>query len=53
LNVTKPTRPAPEHHLGPEYAYPLGFDYRPFEALLNHPDCIAALSLAMREMQGG
>jgi hypothetical protein len=50
LNVAKPTRAPPEHHLGPDHAYLLGFDDRPFAALLKDPDYIAKLIAATRKM---
>ena len=50
LGVTERTRPAPEHHLGPGYAYTLGFDERSFAALVKDSNWIAKLIAATREV---
>ena len=43
LGVALRTAPEPEHHLGPDRAYTLGFDDRPYVELLKTQEGLAAL----------
>ena len=52
ISTHAPTAPEPVHHLGPDRVYFLGFDDRPFDALLKHPDYIAKL-IAAAKAEGG
>ena len=44
-------RPVPEHHLGRDYAWTLGFDDRPFAALFARDDRLGLLIEAARELE--
>ena len=51
LHVKKPTRPAPKPNLGSRLGWMLGFDDQPFSALFAHPDLVAKLIAATRELE--
>src|ERR1039458_321881 len=51
LQVKKPTRPAPKPNLGSRFGWILGFDDQPFAALFAHPDLVANLIAATRELE--
>jgi hypothetical protein len=51
LNVRPPSSPAVRHHLGPGYAYTLGFDDRPYAALAADPGYIGWLIAATAETE--
>jgi hypothetical protein len=51
LNTHPRTDPEPEHHLGPDRVYFLGFDTRPFDGMRADPHYIAKL-IAVLEAEG-
>jgi hypothetical protein len=51
LHVNKPTRPAPKPNLGSRLGWMLGFDDQPLSALFAHPDLVAKLIAATRELE--
>src|ERR1019366_546166 len=51
LHVNTPTRPAPKPNLGSRFGWMLGFDDQPFSALFAHPDLVAKLIAATRELE--
>jgi hypothetical protein len=51
LHVNKPARPAPKPNLGSRFGWMLGFDDQPFAALFAHPDLVAKLIAATRELE--